>query len=34
VVVEECDHGFPASYTDDARSSGVQVLLLQQWRAS
>jgi hypothetical protein len=34
VVIEECDHGFPASYADDARPCGVQVLVLRQWRAA
>lgn len=32
VVVEECDHSFPAAYAADAGVSGVDVLLLQQWR--
>ena len=34
VVIEECDHGFPANYAADARDrTGVEVLLLDQWRA-
>ena len=32
VVVEECDHSFPAAYAADAGVAGVDVLLLQQWR--
>ena len=32
VVVEECDHGFPAAYAADPGVAGVDVLLLQQWR--
>ncbi len=32
VVVEECDHDFPAAYAADAGVAGVDVLLLQQWR--
>jgi hypothetical protein len=33
VVVEECDHGLPAGFTEDARQAhGVEVLLLRQWR--
>ena len=31
VVIEECDHSFPAAYADQARAEGVEVLLLQQW---
>ena len=31
VVIEECDHSFPAAYADQARADGVEVLLLQQW---
>jgi hypothetical protein len=31
VVIEECDHGFPAGYAEQARVHGVEVLLLQQW---
>jgi hypothetical protein len=35
VVVEECDHGLPAAYRTDAlQASGVEVLLLQQWRSA
>jgi len=33
MVVEEADHGFPATYTEQARAAcGVEVVLLQQWR--
>lgn len=32
VVVEECDHSFPAAYAADAGAAGVDVVLLQQWR--
>jgi hypothetical protein len=32
VAVEEADHGFPATYAEQARvASGVEVVLLQQW---
>jgi hypothetical protein len=31
VVIEECDHSFPAAYAEQARVHGVEVLLLQQW---
>lgn len=34
VVVEECDHGFSASYATDAMAHGVEVLLMQQWRSA
>jgi hypothetical protein len=33
VVVEEADHGFPPWYAERAKvASGVEVVLLQQWR--
>jgi hypothetical protein len=35
VVVEECDHRFPAAYADEARLTlQVEVVLLQQWRSA